>query len=96
MAKAESSACYFIDPPYTAQGGKRAGSRLYAHNYIDHARLFEILADSGVDFLMTYDCSAEVIGLVNSHGFHAATVMMKNGHHARLPELVITREPIFT
>ena len=32
---------FFIDPPYTA-GGKRAGARLYAHNELDHALLFDI------------------------------------------------------
>ncbi len=95
MAPIQDGVCYFIDPPYTARGGKKAGSRLYAHNTVDHPRLFGILADSEADFLMTYDYSDEVVALVNRHSFHAAVVLMKNGHHAKLPELVITREPIF-
>ena len=37
--KNNERAVFFIDPPYTA-GGKRAGSRLYTHNEVDHARLF--------------------------------------------------------
>ena len=85
----------FIDPPYTGGGGKRAGKRLYAHNDIDHARLFSMLADSDADFLMTYDRSLEIESLIESHSFHAVQVMMKSGHHARLPELVITRYPAF-
>lgn len=84
----------FIDPPYTA-GGKRAGRRLYAHNELDHPRLFEMLAESDADFLMTYDLSSEIVTLVREHGFHAVQVIMKNTHHARIPELVITPRPVF-
>ncbi len=84
----------FADPPYTA-GGKRAGRRLYTHNEIDHHRLFELLADSGARFLMTYDRSSEIVALSRKHGFHAVQVTMKNTHHARIPELIITPEPVF-
>ena len=86
---------FFVDPPYTAEGGKRAGSRLYAHNVVDHARVFRVLAESRADFLMTYDCSSEIESLVRTHGFEAVVVEMKNGHHARIPELVITRDRLF-
>ena len=96
LAIYRTDACFFLDPPYTADGGKRAGSRLYAHNSINHAKLFEIMASSSGDFLMTYDCSDEIVSLVQKHQFHAAVVLMKNCHHARLPELVITRERLFT
>ena len=51
---------------------------------------------SRADFLMTYDCSDEIISLVRAHDFHAAVVVMKNVHHARMPELVITRDRLFT
>ena len=84
----------FIDPPYTA-GGKCAGRRLYAHSQIDHERLFATLADSRIDFLMTYDCAPEILHLVAKHGFHAVQVAMKNTHHAKLRELVITRRNVF-
>ena len=84
----------FADPPYTA-GGKRAGKRLYAHNEIDHARLFEMLADSGAEFLMTYDGAPEIERQIRKHAFHAVRVFMKNTHHARIPELVITPRPVF-
>lgn len=87
-------ACVFIDAPYTA-GGKRAGSRLYLHNDVDHDRIFQIIASSNANVLMTYDCSDEVLRLVEKHRFHAVTVNMKNGHHARIPELVITRDRLF-
>ena len=84
----------FVDPPYTA-GGKRAGKRLYAHNEIDHSKLFRVLADSGVNFLMTYDRAPEVEAWVRKYGFVAVQVVMKNTHHARVPELVISRSPVF-
>ena len=84
----------FVDPPYTA-GGKRAGKRLYTHNAMDHARLFELLADEACDFLMTYDRAPEIEALVRKHGFHAVQVAMKNTHHARIPELVISPRPVF-
>ena len=85
----------FIDPPYTA-GGKRAGSRLYTHNDVDHRSLFELLADSDVNFLMTYDCAPEIMDLVHHHDFHAVSVQMKNAHHNKILELIITREAMFT
>ena len=84
----------FIDPPYTA-GGKRAGRRLYSHNQIDHRRLFKILAQTPVDFLMTYDRSPEIAELISEYGFHAVEVVMKNTHHAHISELVITRRAVF-
>ena len=88
-------AAAFLDPPYTSPGGKRAGSRLYAHSDVDHARLFSILAEHGSNFLMTYDAAPEIVDLVRRHGFHAVRLTMKNTHHDRLPELVITSEPLF-
>lgn len=85
-------AVVFADPPYTA-GGKRAGQRLYSHHQIDHPRLFQILADTQADFMLTYDHAPEIADLVRHHAFHAVQVTMKNTHHARLPELVVTRRP---
>ena len=84
----------FLDPPYTA-GGKRAGLRLYNHNCIDHSRLYSVLKDSGVDFLMTYDESPQIHDLVSRHGFHAVRVVMKNTHHDQVTELVISQRDVF-
>ena len=94
VAVYRSDACFFIDPPYTA-GGKRAGSRLYLHNRVDHDKLFKLMASSRADFLMTYNYSEEIASLIRAHNFHAVAVMMKNAHHARMPELVITRDRLF-
>ena len=88
-------AALFIDPPYTA-AGKRAGSRLYAHHALDHPALFDFLAGCDADFLMTYDCNQETIDLARRHGFYAVQVLMKNTHHARVAELVITRRELFS
>lgn len=90
----DRSIAVFADPPYTA-GGKRAGRRLYAHHAVDHGRLFAMLDDSSVEFLMTYDEAPEIVDLIRKHGFHAVRVLMKNGHHNRIPELVITRMSVF-
>ncbi len=89
-----AGAAVFADPPYTA-GGKRAGRRLYAHHDLDHQRLFALLAEGEADFMVTYDEAPEIVALVERHGFHAVRVLMKNGHHNRIPELVITRRPVF-
>ena len=88
-------AAVFLDPPYTAEGGKQAGSRLYVHSEIDHAALFQILADHDSNFLMTYDAAPEIVSLVRRHDFDAVCLSMKNTHHNRLPELVITGEALF-
>lgn len=84
----------FVDPPYTARG-KRAGRRLYVHTELDHSRLFEMLAQSRLNFLMTYDRNAEILSLVREHAFYAVQVTMKNTHHKLIPELIITRRPVF-
>ena len=94
VSPAPDKAVVFVDPPYTA-GGKQAGKRLYTHNEIDHGRLFELLADQGLDFMMTYDCAPEILRLVQKHRFCAVKVMMKNTHHNRLPELLVTPRPLF-
>ena len=88
-------AAVFLDPPYTAQSGKRAGHRLYSHNTVDHATLFDTLARRDVSFLMTYDAAPEIADLVHKNGFYAVRVAMKNAHHNLLPELVITRGCLF-
>lgn len=83
-------AVFFIDPPYTA-GGKRAGSRLYAHSEIDHERLFAECEHLAGDFLMTYDNAPEVLALAQRHGFATRAIAMKNTHHAEMSELLISR-----
>ena len=92
-----SSVAVFVDPPYTA-AGKQAGRRLYTHNSVDHVHLFDVLAGiagGGGEFLATYDESPEILSLVARHGFHAVRVMMKNTHHDRVAELVITNRELF-
>ena len=88
-------AAVFLDPPYTAQGGKRAGSRLYAHSRIDHADLFATLPEHDANFLMTYDAAREIVSPVRRYGFDAVRLSMENGDHDFLSELVIASEPLF-
>lgn len=81
---------FFIDPPYTA-GGKKAGSRLYVHNEIDHTRLFDKIKKTAGQFLMTYDDADEVRELASARGMRINRIPMKSTHHAVHHELLITR-----
>ena len=53
-----------------------------------------MLADAAPEFMLTYDHAPEIAALVRRHGFHAVQVTMKNTHHDRIGELVITRGPL--
>ena len=86
----------FVDPPYSAEGNKRAGSRLYLHSNVDHAALFAVLAEHRANFLMTYDAAPEIVRLVREYNFEAVSVLMKNTHHNHKHELVITPRPLFS
>ena len=88
------SAAFFIDPPYTAGNGKRAGARLYAYNRIDHERLFGLMARCAGNFLMTYDDDTYVESLAVRFGFHVHRIPMKNTHHEKKFELVISRSQL--
>jgi DNA adenine methylase len=92
---ARKSAAFFIDPPYTA-GGKKAGSRLYLHNHIDHRALFSAVASVQGQVLLTYDDSREVQRLADDFGFFPHRVAMKTTHHTRMAELAITNFPMST
>ena len=84
---------FFVDPPYTAGtvNGKRAGKRLYTHHQIDHEHLFSISARVAGDILLTYDDSPDVRDLAARHSFEVRSVAMKNTHHAKMTELLISR-----
>ena len=87
-----ADAVFFIDPPYTAAGkGKRAGTRLYTYNELDHEELFRIASTLKGDFLMTYDNAGSVLELAAKFGFATRAVAMKNTHHAAMSELLIGR-----
>ena len=85
----DPNAFFFVDPPYTAGNGKRAGKRLYTHSQLDHEALFAALADCKGHFLMTYDDDDEVIGLARRFGFRYERIPMKNTHHSEKYELAI-------
>jgi DNA adenine methylase len=87
---AQKSSVFFIDPPYTA-AGKKAGSRLYTHNELDHERLFKECERIKGDFLMTYDNAPEIVKMATRRGFKTNTVSMKNTHHSTMTELLIGR-----
>lgn len=86
----DPNAFFFIDPPYTA-GGKKAGSRLYTHNEIDHEGLFALMATVRGSVMLTYDDVPEVRTMAESHGFRIESVPMKNTHHQVLSELLILK-----
>lgn len=82
---------FFIDPPYTAPG-KQAGKRLYTHSDLDHTRLFELAAQLASPFLMTYDDAESIRALAAQFDFSVVAVPMKNTHHTRMNELLISRD----
>lgn len=84
-------ATLFIDPPYTA-AGKRAGSRLYTHNEIDHERLFDMVANNAGPALLTYDDTPEVRTMAELKGFSVGDVSMKSSHHVVMRELAIFKD----
>ncbi len=81
---------FFIDPPYTAGKGKRAGRRLYKHNEIDHVALFEMVSRAAGLAVMTYDDCPEVVEMAYHHGFQIERIPMKNTHHEKKFELLIS------
>lgn len=87
----DSDAVFFIDPPYTA-AGKKAGTRLYAHNELDHEALFTLAGRLHGDFLMTYDNAEGVRAMAARHRFETVAIPMKNTHHAEMNELLIGRD----
>ena len=87
----DSSSFIFVDPPYTAGNGKRAGSRLYDHSSVDHERIFTLLENGKAPFMATYDDDLDVISLAKRSSFTLEYVSMKNTHHNCMQELLITR-----
>jgi DNA adenine methylase len=85
-------AAFFVDPPYTAGNGKRAGKRLYSHNELDHEQLFGLMGECVGPFLMTYDDDPGVVALARRFRFHVERIPMKNTHHEKKFELAITRD----
>ena len=86
----DSSAAFFVDPPYTAGNGKRAGRRLYTHNELDHEELFRMMSGCSGPFLMTYDDDPSAEALAKKFAFSVERVPMKNTHHEQKFELAIT------
>ncbi|MGQ0812094.1 MAG: DNA adenine methylase [Nitrospiraceae bacterium] len=80
----DSSAAFFVDPPYT-----KAARRLYQHWQIDHRKLFSLLSAVKGDVLLTYDRTAEIEALAKEFGFETESVTMKNTHHAHMTELLV-------
>lgn len=81
---------FFVDPPYTAGNGKRAGYRLYKHSEVDHQALFDELGKVAGVVLMTYDDCPEVVEMAGQCGFQIDRVPMKNTHHQTKHELLIS------
>mgnify|MGYP000157834118 FL=1 len=86
----DANAFFFVDPPYTA-GGKKAGSRLYTHNEVDHEGLFSLMASVRGSVMLTYDDAPEVRSMAERHGFRIEPVPMKNTHHEVIRELLILK-----
>jgi DNA adenine methylase len=85
--RADAEAVFYIDPPYTI-----AARRLYKVWRIDQAKLFAVMAACRGDFLMSYDNTAEIVALAKKHGFESRPVAMKSTHHAKMTELLISKD----
>jgi DNA adenine methylase len=83
---AEESAAFYVDPPYM-----KAARRLYRNWQVDHRRLFEKMAAVAGSFLMSYDNAPEIHDMAREFGFECRPVCMKNTHHAKMTELLISR-----
>ena len=90
-ALSNTDSAIFVDPPYTA-GGKKAGSRLYTHNEIDHSRLFELIYNSQGPAMLTYDDNPWVRQMAHEYDFLYATSIMQSAHLVKMHELVIVKE----
>lgn len=84
---AEESAAFYVDPPYM-----KAARRLYRNWQVDHRRLFEKMAAVSGSFLMSYDNDPEIHDIAREFGFECRLVCMKNTHHAKMTELLISRD----
>lgn len=84
---AEESAAFYVDPPYI-----KAARRLYRNWQVDHRRLFEKMAAVSGSFLMSYDNDPEIRDMAREFGFECRPVCMKNTHHTKMTELLISRE----
>jgi len=85
--KLDAESAFYIDPPYTI-----AARRLYKVWQMDHSRLFTSMAACRGDFLMSYDNTSEIVALAEKHGFQSKPIAMKNTHHAKMTELLISRD----
>lgn len=83
---------HFIDPPYTAPDGKKAGRRLYTHNALDHDELFAAVSHAKGAALLTYDDNEWVRAQAERYGFGLATSFMQSTHGVKMHELVVLKE----
>jgi len=83
---AEDNAAFYVDPPYM-----KAARRLYNKWQIDHRKLFEKMAALSGNFLMSYDNEGGVRDMAREFGFQCSPICMKNTHHAKMTELLISR-----
>ena len=81
---------FYLDPPYTADG-KKAGTRLYKYYEVDHDLLFSLCSKIKGNFLMTYDTSEKVVAMAKKHHFQVLPIAMKNTHHMKMTELLISK-----
>lgn len=84
---AEESVAFYVDPPYM-----KAARRLYRNWQVDHRRLFEKMAAVSGSFLMSYDNDPGIHDMAREFGFECRPVCMKNTHHAKMTELLISRD----
>lgn len=88
--KTDENIFFFIDPPYTAEGGKKPGRKLYKHSSLDHEKLFEICSGIKGRFIMTYDESDEIKRLASVYDFKIETIRLLGNKNAIKTELALS------
>jgi len=83
----ERKVAFFIDPPYTV-----SSRRLYNHWKFDHERLFGLLKKLKGNYLVTYNDTEEIRDFARSYKIPFRTIKMKNTHHAKKTELIISKD----
>ncbi len=83
----DKTAAIYLDPPYV-----KAAKRLYRNWQVNHRKLFEKMAEFAGPFLMSYDNNEEIREMASEFGFEFRPVCMKNTHHAKMKELLISKD----
>lgn len=76
---------FFIDPPYTV-----AGKRLYTLSDVDHEEIFRKVSAFKCHYLITYDKSDYILGLIEKYKLQWRSISMQTTHLVTKEEILIS------